>query len=270
MSDFLQQMAAASAVRATASKINAADLDLPTYPLKLQGFDLIAEIKDASPSEGVLTDGDTDRKKRALEYARGGAAAISVLTEPSKFAGDITHVREVVDVVAGLNMPVMRKDFLTEPVQILEARAAGASGVLLIAALLTDSSLRTMLAVAYEYSMFVLLEAFDEDDLRRCTRLLSHDRHMSRAENRELLIGVNTRNLRTLEVNPKRLGALSSLLPRNVTCVAESGLKTANDAVDASRLGYKMALVGTALMKSTDPATLITAMRDAGRRRAAN
>jgi indole-3-glycerol phosphate synthase len=114
----------------------------------------------------------------------------------------------------------------------------------------------------------VLLEAFDKGDLRRCAKLLSHDRHLTQAEKGGLLFGVNTRNLRTLEVDPRRLGAFSSELPRGATCVAESGIRTAEDASVVRSLGYEVALVGTALMRSADPARLVKEMRDAGRRRA--
>jgi indole-3-glycerol phosphate synthase len=264
-------MAASSAARAAGidRQPRARELDAPLVPLILQGFDVIAEIKDASPAEGILAVAGSDRKTRARDYARGGAAAISVLTEPTRFAGDIAHLREVVAAVAGLGIPVMRKDFLVEPLQILEARVAGASGVLLIATMLADDELRTMLDCAFQHSMFVLLEAFDEDDLRRCSDLLESSQYLSQAESRGLLIGVNTRNLRTLEVDPARLATLAPMLPANTACVAESGIVRTEDVVAAAVLGYELALVGTALMRSADPAGLISDMREAGRRRVA-
>jgi indole-3-glycerol phosphate synthase len=133
MSDFLQQMAKLSAERASAVKnIRASDLDKPVVSLQLDGFDIIAEIKGRSPAEGELAGADLDRVGQARDYARGGAAAISVLTEPSRFDGALEHLEEVVAAVP--DTPVMRKDFLVEPVQVLEARKAGASGVLLITA----------------------------------------------------------------------------------------------------------------------------------------
>ncbi|MEJ2274978.1 MAG: hypothetical protein P8Y01_10460, partial [Woeseiaceae bacterium] len=153
------------------------------------------------------------------------------------------------------NTPVMRKDFLVDPVQVLEARAAGASGVLLITTMLDDSTLGAMLDCAFEHRMFVLLESFDEDDLHRSARYLNRDG--------QLLIGVNTRNLRTLEVDGDRLQRFSTLLP-DARCVAESGLRGAKDAARVAGWGYTMALVGTALMRSEDPAALITSMRQAG------
>ena len=121
MSDFLQQMAKLSAERASAVKnIRASDLDKPVVSLQLDGFDIIAEIKGRSPAEGELAGADLDRVGQARDYARGGAAAISVLTEPSRFDGALEHLEEVVAAVP--DTPVMRKDFLVEPVQVLEVQ----------------------------------------------------------------------------------------------------------------------------------------------------
>jgi indole-3-glycerol phosphate synthase len=259
MSDFLKTMADSSAARAAAApSFRDADFDKPVVPLQLGTFDVIAEIKNRSPAEGELGNGHPVKGashliSRAQAYAAGGAAAISVLTEPSRFDGELSHLEEVVAAVPGT--PVMRKDFLVDPVQVLEARAAGASGVLLITTMLDDPTLRAMLDCAFEHGMFVLLESFDEDDLQRSARFLDLDGR--------LLIGVNTRNLRTLEVDGDRLERFSPLLPE-ATCVAESGLRAADDAAKVAGWGYTMALVGTALMRSDDPAGLIAAMRAAG------
>jgi indole-3-glycerol phosphate synthase len=262
MNDFLQQMAKYSAERAAvAGEIRAADLDKPLVPLSLTAFDIIAEIKGRSPAEGELAGPDLDRAEQARRYGNGGAAAISVLTEPSRFDGTLGHLEEVVAAVPGT--PVMRKDFLVEPVQVLEARRAGASGVLLIVAMLGDDKLRGMLDTAYEHGMFVLLECFDEDDLARVDRLLDYPPDADQAAAGTLLVGINTRNLRTLEVDGERLHRLAPLLP-DARCVAESGLHTPEDAARAAADGYRLALVGTALMKSDDPARLIAAMRGAG------
>jgi indole-3-glycerol phosphate synthase len=259
MSDFLQDMAASSAARAAqAPSFTEADFDKPVVPLNLGAFDVIAEIKQRSPAEGQLgtghpIPGESRGTSRARAYAAGGAAAISVLTEPSRFDGELSHLEAVV--AAAPDTPVMRKDFLVDPVQVLEARAAGASGVLLITTMLDDRTLRTMLDCAFEHGMFVLLESFDGDDLQRSARFLDLGG--------QLLIGVNTRNLRTLEVDADRLRQLSSHLPK-ARCVAESGLHGPEDAAGVAGLGYTMALVGTALMRSDDPAALVAAMRDAG------
>jgi indole-3-glycerol phosphate synthase len=150
-------------------------------------------------------------------------------------------------------------------VQILEAKAAGASGVLLITAMLSDEQLQDMLNCAYEHSLFVLLESFDQDDISRTRRLLDQSQHQSAAENRQLLVGVNTRNLRTLEVDAMRLRKLCGDLPAQCLCVAESGLRTAEDASEVMGLGYHMALIGSALMQSDDPRKLISDMLVAAR-----
>lgn len=266
MSDFLQGMAESSAVRAAnAPSFTDADFDKPVVPLELNGFGVIAEIKQRSPAEGLLSPeigtshpntqskGASHLVSRAQVYAAGGAAAISVLTEPSRFDGELAHLEEVAAAVPGI--PVMRKDFLVKPVQVLEARKAGASGVLLITMMLDDPTLRAMLDCAWEHGMFVLLESFDEEDLKRSVRYLD--------DRGQLLIGVNTRNLRTLEVDSDRLRNLAPLLP-NAICVAESGLRAPEDAARVAGWGYSMALVGTALMRSDDPTALIAGMTDAG------
>ncbi len=263
MSDFLQSMAAGSAERAAAvsGRFSSADFDKPLVLLAPGVFDVIAEIKERSPAEGALKSATHNRVEQAQRYAEGGALAISVLTEPSRFDGHLDHVEEVAAAVPGT--PVMRKDFLVDAVQVHEARKAGASGVLLIATMLPDARLREMLDAAWQHNMFVLLEAFDEDDLARSSKLLENSQDADRAETGQLLFGVNTRNLRTLEVDSERLAALAPLLPQ-ARCVAESGLKVAADAAKVAGYGYRAALVGTALMRSDEPASLITAMRVAG------
>jgi len=263
MSDFLRQMAASSAERAAAigRAFVDGDFDKPVAPLRYGDFDVIAEIKERSPAEGDLASGNNDRVARAERYARGGALAISVLTEPTRFSGTLAHLAEVATALPGT--PVMRKDFLVDTLQILEARRSGASGVLLIATMLDDSTLRAMLDCCYEHELFVLLESFDERDLRRCSALLERERDGERAERGDLMFGVNTRNLRTLEVDSERLEKLSAQLPRGY-CVAESGLHSPEDAARVASLGYRVALVGTALMRSDDPESLVSAMRKAG------
>lgn len=268
MSDFLDNMAALSLERA--AKANVTDADVAAgpavVPLSLSQFDVIAEIKEQSPAEGALATANHDRVQQARQYESGGAAAISVLTEPSRFAGELSHLQEVAAAVP--NTPVMRKDFLVEPVQILEARAAGASGVLLIAAMLDDTKLVDMLDCAFDHAMFVLLEAFDADDLARTSALLERPAFQNLAQQGQLLVGVNTRNLRSLEVDAERLQNLAPLLP-DAKCVAESGMHTAADAADAAQAGYHLVLVGSALMRSDDPAALVAAMRSAGSARIA-
>ena len=261
MADFLKTMAASSAERAAnARRFTSADFSKAIVPLAVEPFGVIAEIKDHSPAEGALAVPGADRCERARQYVAGGAAAISVLTEPSRFSGDLAHLEEVVDAVPGT--PVMRKDFLVDPVQIDEARAAGASGVLLIVAMLDDATLRTMLDRAHEHGLFVLLESFDAPDLERSAAIFNADDDARIAQG-QLLVGINTRNLRTLAVDAHRLETLAPRLPAG-RAVAESGLVTAADAECVAGWGYSMALVGTALMRADDPAALIAAMREAG------
>ena len=258
MGDFLQNMAKSSAARAAnAPSFTAADFDKPVVPLDPGQFGVIAEIKRRSPAEGQLDPtpetGTSYLVSRAQAYAAGGAAAISVLTEPSRFDGELGHLEEVASALPDTS--VMCKDFLVDSVQVLEARKAGASGVLLIATMLDDATLRSMLDCAWEHGMFVLLESFNEEDLRRSAPFLDGAG--------QLLVGVNTRNLRTLEVDGDRLRNLASQLP-DAICVAESGLHVPEDAARVARWGYSMALVGTALMRSASPTELVAAMTSAG------
>lgn len=264
--DFLERMAEASRVRAAGlRRFRDDELDRPLFELSLGDFDVIAEIKERSPSAGKLAPPDSDRLERAGLYAEGGAAAVSVLTEPLRFGGDVAHLREVAAVLAGTRTPAMRKDFLVDVAQVLEARVFGASGVLLIAAMLGDDGLASLLDCSLEQGMFVLLEAFDADDLERCGRLLERGRYADAAAADRLLVGVNARNLRTLEIDTRRLGELAGRLPASARAVAESGIESAADAGRAAGAGYSLALVGTALMRSDDPAALIRSMLAAGR-----
>lgn len=271
MTNFLTEMAQESAARVAASKVSFTShaLDRPVFPLRLNGFDLIAEIKNRSPAEGLLANEGESRVDRAVTYANGGATAISVLTEPKRFDGEIAHLGEVVDAVSALGIPVMRKDFLVDTAQILEAKAAGASGVLLIAAILDDNQLASMLDCAFDNELFVLLEAFEQGDLQRATRLSQNFRIREQAAQQKFLIGINTRDLRSLEVDNSRLERYGPLMPDGVTGVAESGLLTADDAARVAGWGYQVALVGTALMRADDPADLIGDMLSAGRTRVA-
>jgi len=271
MSNFLREMAVQSAARAAANNVSFTShaLDQPAFPLRLNAFDLIAEIKDRSPAEGQLAKASEQRVERAMQYVSGGAAAISVLTEPNQFAGRLEHLEEIVDAVSTQQIPVMRKDFLVDTVQILEAKALGASGVLLIAAILSDRQLANMLDCAFDNDLFVLLEAFGEDDLTRATQVSQGFKIRERAAEHKFLIGINTRDLKSLTVDKLRLERFAPLLPAGVAGVAESGLLIASDAQRVAGWGYRMALVGTALMRTDDPAGLISDMLAAGREQAA-
>jgi indole-3-glycerol phosphate synthase len=208
-----------------------------------------------------LGDESQDWLGRIEAYARGGAAAVSVLTEPSRFDGTLEHLGRAAAVLAPLGVPAMRKDFLVDPYQVLEARAAGAGGVLVILRMLPPARISELLDVAAEHGMFVLLEAFDELDLSMAREVLT-----SRMRHPEpVLIGVNCRDLQTLEVVPERFAALAPLLPAGRPAVAESGVASGVDARRMQQLGYRLALIGTALMGREDPSGLLREIFDATR-----
>jgi indole-3-glycerol phosphate synthase len=267
---FLAQMASQSAARVREARGRRGEGALlaacretpPPPPLALGSFDLIAEIKRVSPAEGTLG-ADAVVPARALAYASAGAAAVSVLTEPERFGGSMEDLAAAAEALRPAGVPAMRKDFLVDPWQVLEARAAGAGGVLLIVAMLEDPALQAMLAAAREQGLFVLLEAFDEADLERAAELVPA---AGPPEGAPVMVGVNSRDLRTLSVDPERLARLAPRLPPGLPAVAESGLRDAADAAAAAVLGYRLALVGTALMRAPDPRSLAAAMLAAGRR----
>ncbi len=277
MSGFLDEMARSSALRvkqATAHESFAALEQRakaaprsPPLRLSAAGFDVIAELKLRSPAAGSLSERGDDWLARVAAYARGGAAAVSVLTEPSRFDGSLEHLRQAAAALQGLGVPAMRKDFLVDPYQVLEARAAGAGGVLAIVRMLSRSQLSQLLDAAAEQKMFVLLEAFDTDDLAAAEELM-RPRHTARAgeaAGEQILIGINCRDLNTLEVVPARFEALAPRLPRGWPAVAESGVATGADAGRMKRLGYRLALIGTALMSSGEPAQLLREILEAAR-----
>jgi indole-3-glycerol phosphate synthase len=262
MSGFLDDMSRSSAQRVAQALVTESLTDLerraraapPSVPLRLSkaGFDVIAELKLRSPAAGRLGEPNGDWLGRITDYARGGAAAVSVLTEPSRFDGSLQYLQQASSALAPLGVPAMRKDFLVDPYQVLEARAAGAGGVLLIVRMLSRPQMSELLDVAAEHGMFVLLEAFDESDLAASRELLA-----SRGGAPSILIGINCRDLQTLEVVPERFELLAPQLPGGWPAVAESGVASAADAQRMMRLGYRVALIGTALMSHDDPAQLL-------------
>lgn len=205
----------------------------------------IAEVKRASPSTGVIAEG-RDPREQAAAYLAGGASAISVLTESRHFLGslgDLQAVRGVVDI------PVLRKDFLLAPSQLLEARTGGADAVLLIASCLTDEELATMLHASETLGLGVLLETHSDEDL---SRALATDARV---------IGVNARDLETLEVDVPaalvRLGRISG----DRVAVLESGISTRADVLRAVERGASAILVGEALMRAPDPTAELLHLR---------
>jgi indole-3-glycerol phosphate synthase len=274
-SDFLQQMAASSRERVHAAKRIRSEAALleralaSPAPSRLQpspaGFDLIAELKLRSPAAGQLKSGDEDVGARVTAYARAGAAAVSVLTEPSRFDGSMQHLELAARSLEQLGVPAMRKDFLVDPYQVAEARLAGAGGVLVILRMLPRSETEALIERARTLGLFVLLEAFDEGDIELMHDLVATRAAASVLVNPPLLAGVNCRDLATLQVVPERLEKLAHLLPSSVARVAESGVATVDDARRIAEAGYEFALVGSALMQGGDPRELASAMLRAGR-----
>jgi indole-3-glycerol phosphate synthase len=208
---------------------------------------IVAEYKRSSPSAGAIADLDLATQARA--YEAGGAAALSVLTEPTRFGGALADVRAARLATA---LPVLRKDFLVHPSQVFESRAATADAVLLIAAALTELELKGMLAVAADLGLGALVETHSEDDLAKA---LATD---------AAVIGVNARDLETLEVDVDRARSLLPVVPFDRVAVLESGVSNRHHVELAIGAGARGVLVGEALMRSPDPATTIRSLRGEG------
>jgi indole-3-glycerol phosphate synthase len=204
---------------------------------------VIAEVKRASPSVGPIADRDPARQARA--YEDGGAAAVSVLTEPLHFGGALADLRAV---RLATSLPVLRKDFLVHPAQVLESRAAGADAVLLIAAALPGPELPAMLAAARELGLDALVEVHAEADLARAVDAGAD------------LIGVNARDLETLEVDGERALRLVRSVPPDRVAVLESGIASPEQVGRAVEAGARAVLVGEHLMRAPDPAAALRAL----------
>jgi indole-3-glycerol phosphate synthase len=207
---------------------------------------VIAEVKHASPSAGAIRDADPGEQARI--YASAGAAAISVLTEPRHFDGSLLDLQAARRVVS---LPVLRKDFLVHPAQVIEARAAGADAVLLIASAVPEAELKALLAAAADLGMAALVEAHDDEGLDRALHTDAD------------LIGVNARDLETLDVDPARAIALLERVPDDRLAVAESGLATREQVRRAIDAGARAVLIGEALMRADDPGALLRELRGA-------
>lgn len=212
---------------------------------KEKSLALIAEIKKASPSAGVIA-AEFDPVATARIYESAGADAISVLTDQRYFQGqltDLTRVRQAV------SLPVLRKDFIIDPVQIYEAAVAGADAILLIVAALEQTQLVELLDVANAHQLDVLMEVHDLAELERAL------------DTEAQIIGVNNRNLRTFEVNLATTQELAQELPPDVILVSESGIKTREDARKVQKWGANAILVGESLMRAGDVAAQVQALR---------
>jgi indole-3-glycerol phosphate synthase len=205
---------------------------------------VIAECKRRSPSRGVLA-AQYDPVAIARQYEAGGAAAISVLTEPTFFDGALDHLTAV---RAAVDVPVLRKDFVVDDYQLLEARAAGADAVLLIVAALEQSELVRLQSRAWELGLAALVEVHDDEELSRAVAGGAR------------LVGVNNRNLRTLTVDVGASDRLAAKMPAGVVGVSESGLQTRGDLERLAAAGYRAFLIGERFMTDPDPARAIAGL----------
>lgn len=215
--------------------------------LSAPGLAVIAEVKRSSPSKGALAE-IPDPATLARQYAEGGAAAVSVLTEGRRFGGSLADLDAV---RAAVEVPVLRKDFMVTPYQVWEARAHGADIVLLIVAALDDAELSDLITLSGQLGMTALVEVHDEPETQRAVAAGA------------TVIGVNNRNLKTLEVDLDTFGRLAPLIPDQCIKVAESGIRGADSAAEFARAGADAVLVGEALVTGGDPAGAVAAMRAA-------
>ena len=220
----------------------------PLAALAAPGLSVIAEVKRSSPSKGALAD-IPDPAALAAAYAAGGATAISVLTERRRFGGSLADLQAV---RAAVPTPLLRKDFMVTEYQLWEARAAGADVILLIVAALDDAQLSRLHAVARELGLRPLVEVHNAEETRRAVDLGAE------------LIGVNNRNLHTLEVDIAQFGAMAGLIPDGVAKVAESGILSVADVERVASEGADAILVGEALVKHGDPAAAIAEFKRFG------
>lgn len=235
--------------------------------LRRPGVSLIAECKKASPSKGLLVP-HYDAVALARTYVSAGASAISVLTDARHFQGSLADLRDVKEVVSAelsklligksdprftIGIPVLRKDFIFDPYQVYEARAAGADALLLIAAVLAPTELRDLLQLTHELGMNALVEVHSEAEIEQVLPL------------KPRIIGVNNRNLQTFEVDFANTARLRRLIPDDIVTVGESGLKSANDVRTMKQIGVDAILVGETLVRSKEPLKTTRDLVQAGR-----
>ena len=204
-----------------------------------EGVSIIAEVKKASPSKGLLCP-DFDPVRLAKAYAEGGAAAISVLTEVKYFQGSLDYLLQIKDALEAVKIPLLRKDFIFDPYQVYEAKAYGADAILLIAAILEDGQLAELISLAREVAMQALVEVHDEKELARVLYTNAG------------IIGINNRDLRTFEVDIHTTERLRSLIPPDRVIVSESGVSRREDIGKLREWGVNAALIGEALVTADD------------------
>lgn len=209
--------------------------------LTAPGIHIIAEVKRRSPSAGAIRD-DVDPVGMASIYEAAGASAISVLTEPNHFGGSLDDLQRI---AGSVSIPTLRKDFIVADVQLLEARAAGASMALLIARALSDQELRSLNATCDRLGLLALVETHTAEEVRRAAGAGAR------------LIGVNSRDLCDFSVDLARAERLRAAIPAGAVAVAESGIHTGDDLGRLRGAGYDVFLIGTSLMTSGDPASTL-------------
>jgi indole-3-glycerol phosphate synthase len=220
----------------------------PMPVLRGPGVAVIAEVKRSSPSQGALAE-IPDPAALAAEYEAGGAAAISVLTEGRRFAGSMD---DLVRVRCAVSIPVLRKDFIVSAYQLFEARAAGADLALLIVAALTDHELIALVERATSIGLTPVVEVHTAEEIERA------------ADAGARIIGVNARNLQTLEVDSSTFARLAPLIPHGIVRIAESGVRGPRDVIDLARAGADVVLVGEALVTGRDPRSGVADLVAAG------
>jgi indole-3-glycerol phosphate synthase len=209
------------------------------------GIAVIAELKRASPSRGLIRP-DFDPESLAKELERAGAAALSVLTDAEFFQGSLANLRRA---SASTKLPCLRKDFIIDEFQLLEARANGADAVLLIVAALSQAELKVLFFRASEFNLDVLCEVHDEDEIQRAVDAGCN------------LIGVNSRDLRTFKVDLETAFRIAESIPKSVLRVAESGIHSGADIARLRTAGYQAFLIGESLMKAKSPGEALNALR---------
>lgn len=257
----LGRLSVAAAVRAESLRPRIADLrariaDIPSAPsfrdaLARADVAVIAEVKRQSPSKGVIN-AAIDAAAQSAAYARGGASALSILTEPAEFGGSVS---DLADARHATSLPLLKKDFHVDPLQVLEAKAAGASALLLIVRALAPERLRELADAAAELSIEVLVEVRTESELEDAIGI------------EDAVIGVNSRDLETLIIDPHVTSRLIAMIPPNRIAIAESGISSRSDVERVAAIGADAVLVGSSISAAADPAAAVAALTGVERTR---